>query len=309
MLAPVIGSYFYAWEWRWTDWIVLILGGVVTTVNLLFLPETHPAIIQAWKAKQLRKLTSDDRYQAHSEIIEVTFWHRLEHALTRPFVLGIEPIVIAISVYLTLIWTVLFIFLDGYINIFQETYELSQGITNVLFLAMYIGVLCAIPLVWYVYHLTENDMAKHGSLGGSNKIRAETRHYFAMFGGGWAVPVSLFWMAWTSYPDISLWCPLVSTALFGFGLITIFFSSYMYVIDAYEVNAASALAFTTVTRYMVSGGVTVAGVPFFKNVGHHWVLTILAIASLVLGAPVPYLLYAYGPKLRKRSANAVNKSE
>ena len=81
----------------------------------------------------------------------------------------------------------------------------------------------------------------------------------------------------------------------------------MYVIDAYEVNAASALGFATVTRYVVSGGVTVAGVPFFHNVSHHWVLTILGVFSLLFGAPVPYLLYMYGPQLRDRSAHAVNK--
>ena len=81
----------------------------------------------------------------------------------------------------------------------------------------------------------------------------------------------------------------------------------MYVIDAYEVNAASALEFATVSRYVVSGAVTVAGMPFFHNVSHHWVLTILAVFSLVFGAPVPYLLYVYGPRLRERSANALNK--
>ena len=307
MLGPVIGSYVYVWIWRWTDWITLIMAGVVFVINLSFLPETHPAILQAWKAQQLRHLTSDDRYQAQSEISQVGFWQRLRHALVRPFVLGMEPIVIAISIYLTIIWTVLFIFLDGYPSIFQQTYKLSEGITNLLFLAMYVGVLSAIPLVFVVYYLTKKEMAEQTNANGSSKLRAETRHYFAMFGGGWAVPVSLFWMAWTSYASISIWSPLVSTAFFGFGLITIFLSAYMYVIDAYEVNAASALGFATVTRYMVSGGVTVAGVPFFHNVSHHWVLTILAVVSLLLGAPVPYLLYTYGPQLRKRSANAVNK--
>lgn len=307
MLGPVIGSYVYLWIWRWTDWITLIMAGIVFAINLCFLPETHPAILQAWKARQLRHLTSDGRYQAQSEISQISFWQRVRHALTRPFVLGTEVIVIAISIYLTIIWTVLFIFLDGYPIIFQQTYKLSQGITNLLFLAMWVGELCAIPLVYVVYRLTKKDMAKHLTSEGSSKLRAETRQYFAMFGGSWAVPVSLFCMAWTSYPSISIWCPLVSTGIFGFGLITIFLSAYLYVIDAYEVNAASALGFTTITRYVVSGGVTVAGVPFFHNVSHHWVLTILGVFSLLFGAPVPYLLYLYGPKLRDRSMNAVNK--
>lgn len=308
MLGPVVCSYVYVWHWRWADWVTFIMGALVFLIITLFLPETHPATIQAWKAKQLRNTTGDDRYRAPSELTNVTFWHRLGHALTRPFVLGMEPIVIAISAYLTIIWTVLFIFLDGYISIFQDTYKISQGLTNVLFVAMYVGVLLSIPMVIFVYYLTKKDVAKHKTSDDKGKIRSETRQYFAMYGGGWTVPVSLFWMAWTSRSDISIWSPLISTTFFGFGLITIFFSSYLYVIDAYEVNAASALAFTTVTRYVVSGAVTIAGVPFFENVAHHWVLTILALVSLVLGAPVPYLLYWYGPALRRRSTNAVNKS-
>ncbi|KAI4160341.1 MAG: hypothetical protein LQ342_005837 [Letrouitia transgressa] len=119
MLGPVIGSYLYIWIWRWTDWITLIMAGIVFVVNLCFLPETHSAILQAWKARQLRHLTSDDRYQAQSEISQISFRQRVKHALTRPFVLGMEAIVVAISIYLTIIWTVFFIFLDGYPIIFQ----------------------------------------------------------------------------------------------------------------------------------------------------------------------------------------------
>jgi hypothetical protein len=50
-------------------------------------------------------------------------------------------------------------------------------------------------------------------------------------------------------------------------------TTYMYVIDAYQVNAASALTFATVVRYLVSGGLTVTGIPFyiveisFDNIG------------------------------------------
>ena len=308
MLGPVIGSYIYLLSWRWTDWITLIMAGLASVLTFCFLPETHPGVIQCWKAAHLRSLNTDARYVARSEIIKVTFLNRLEHALLRPFILGGEAIVIAISIYLTIIWSILFVFLDGYASIFQQTYGLSQGLNSVLFVAMYVGVLLSIPVVIWVYHHTKARLTGEDSDKGQAKLTPETRLLYAMIGGGWAIPLSLFWLAWTSYPSISIWCPLIATALFGFGLITIFVSAYMYIIDAYEVNAASALAFTTVTRYIVSGGIAVAGVPFFENVGHHWTLTVLAVLSLIFGAPVPYLLYHFGPALRKRSANCVNKS-
>ena len=83
-------------------------------------------------------------------------------------------------------------------------------------------------------------------------------------------------------------------------------SSYMYTIDAYEVNAASALTFATVTRFLISGGLTVAGIPLYENVGTHWTLTIMAVIGCLL-APIPYLLYRYGPWVRKHSRHAIRR--
>lgn len=75
---------------------------------------------------------------------------------------------------------------------------------------------------------------------------------------------------------------------------------YMYIIDLYEVYAASALTFVTFTRYVIAGGMTVVGVPFYKNLGPHWTITILGAIS-VLMTPTPYLLYRWGHLVRARS--------
>jgi hypothetical protein len=47
-----------------------------------------------------------------------------------------------------------------------------------------------------------------------------------MLGGSIAIPVSLFWMAWTSRPDISIWSPLGASVLFGYGILCIFITRY-----------------------------------------------------------------------------------
>lgn len=73
----------------------------------------------------------------------------------------------------------------------------------------------------------------------------------------------------------------------------------MYVIDAYQINAASALTFATVIRFLVSGELTVAGIPFYENVGSHWTLTILEVIALLL-SPTLFALYQWGPVIRRR---------
>jgi len=37
-------------------------------------------------------------------------------------------------------------------------------------------------------------------------------------------------MGWTDYNSISIWSPIVAAALFGYGVITLFISVYMYII-------------------------------------------------------------------------------
>lgn len=187
-------------SWRWTDWITLIIVALATGITVMCLPETHPAIIQSWKAKHLRQITNEDRYLARIEIIKLTLLHRLEKAMYRPFVLAVEPIVIAITVYLTVLYCIIFTFLDGYTTIFQETYHISQGLTNTIFVAMYVGAMLLIPMTALIHHLIKRDMRKQRDAGVERPVvRPETRLWWAMYGGSWCVPVGLYWLAWTSY--------------------------------------------------------------------------------------------------------------
>lgn len=79
----------------------------------------------------------------------------------------------------------------------------------------------------------------------------------------------------------------------------------MYLIDSYDTYSASALGFLVFTRYVVAGGVTVAGGPIYRAIGVQYTLTILGSISAVMTC-VPYLLYIYGPWIRKHSKYAVN---
>ncbi|KUJ11239.1 MFS general substrate transporter [Mollisia scopiformis] len=298
VLGPVIASYIInLGSWRWSEWIILIISGVGLGLIVLFQPETYPPLLLVWKAKHLRQKTCDDRFRAEMEIVESTLWSRLKIALTRPLVLALEPIVLFMTLYLTVLYIVLFTFLDGYPYIFQRVYGTSQGLTNVIFTGIFVGIVLASFLVPWVYRITKESF-------GRNAFVPEVRLWFAMLGAP-AIPISLFWMAWTDFDTISIWSSIMASVLLGYGIICIFMTAYMYIIDSYEVYAASALTFVTFTRYMTAGGMTVVGVPFYENLGPHMTLTIMACIN-VLMTPIPYVFYKYGHKIRQRSKNAVS---
>lgn len=302
-LGPVMSAWVpdspYLHTWRWSEWIALLFAGVVFFVLLLFQRETYHPVLLEWKAKSLRKLTGEAHFRALHEIEDITLWQRLQTALSRPFILALrEPIIQIGTAYLTVIYIVIFTFFDGYTEIFQEQYNLSTGMTNTLFVGIAVGNWATGALIPFVYSKTKQAF-KEAESQGQTTFMPEVRLWFGMLGAP-AIPISLFWMAWTAYPSISLWSPLMASVLFGYGMVAVFITVYMYLIDSYEVYAASALTFITFARYTVSGGMVVVGIPFYRNMGPHWTVTILACLSLLL-TPMPYVFYKFGPRIRMRS--------
>jgi hypothetical protein len=197
--------------------VTLITSGVILVIVVLFQPETFPPILLKWKAKHLRDLTGDDRYRGSIEVRQETFLIRLRRALYRPFLLtSREPIIMLLALYLTVIYIVLFTFLEGFDYVFAQTYGLTQGLTGLCFLSIIIGLFGATALVPLIYKWAKRDLQKIKERGG-DRLPPEFRLWYSMLGGAFALPISLFWMGWTARPDIPIWCPLAACLLFGYG--------------------------------------------------------------------------------------------
>ncbi|KAJ5319808.1 hypothetical protein N7508_000091 [Penicillium antarcticum] len=301
MIGQIMGSYVpTTLGWRWLEWLMLIMGSAVLILVVLMQPETYGNLLLHWKASILRQETGDKRYRAPMETRSEGLGRRLLIAIYRPFLWSYtELIIMLMSLYLTVVYIVLFTFLEGYTYVFGRPYGLSLGLTNLSWAGMLVGIVLTVGTVPVVYSWTAKEYQKTG------RILPETRLWYAMLGGAPAVPVSLFWMGWTCYPSVSIWSPLVASALFGYGIMAIFIVAYMYIIDTYDVYSASALGFLVFTRYVVAGGMTIAGGPIYEAIGPHYTLTILGAISAAM-APIPYLLYIYGPRIRKFSQHAVD---
>ena len=308
VFGPIVGGFVgesSLVSWRWCEWITLIISGLVLSLVIFLQPETYAPILLKWKATHLRQLTGDDRYKAEIEIREVSFLPRLGTALYRPFVLTFsEPIIILIALYLTVIYIILFTFLNGYTFVFTETHGFSEGMTGLAFIGIAIGLCLSSLLVPLIYKWANEELARVKEQGGS-RLPPEFRLWFAMLGAP-AIPISMFWMGWTDYSWISYWSPLGASVLFGYGILCVFISSYQYIIDSYESYAASALASVTLIRYIAAGGMVEVAIPFYRNLGVHWTLTILGALSALL-VPVPYIFYRLGSKIRGRSKYAMVK--
>jgi hypothetical protein len=123
---------------------------------------------------------------------------RMKVALVRPFIMATEPIIVLMALYITVLYIVQSTFLDGYAFIFKDVYGISQGLTNICFLGIYIGTLLPGFLIYPIYRITKDDLAKVQAQG-RRDLDPEVRLWFGMLGGSMSIPVSLLWMGWTDY--------------------------------------------------------------------------------------------------------------
>ena len=302
-LSPVVGAYIAQSSlisWRWTDWVTLILAGLIVCATVLFLPETYGPILLKWKASHLRALTGDNRYQADIEKRQTNLPRRLLHSVYRPFDMFCHEIMVVLfTLYLVVVYIVLFTFLTGYSFIYTNLYGFLQGTTGLCFIGMNIGFLVALFTVPWIYWKYSRDLAKAIEKG-KTRLPPEERLWYAILGAP-CLPISLFWMGWTSNPSISYWSSLLASVFFGFGVMGIFISTYQYLIDSFEAYAASALVGATFMRYIAAGVMVPVSYPMYENLGVHWTLTILACISLLM-MPIPFVFYKYGHRIRSKSS-------
>lgn len=101
LLAPFIGGFIVTsyLTWRWTMYLVAIMGFVACILATLFQEETYPPVILVDKASQLRRHTKNWGIHAKQEEIEVDLKELATKNITRPLrILFTEPIVLLISI-------------------------------------------------------------------------------------------------------------------------------------------------------------------------------------------------------------------
>ncbi|PWN46302.1 MFS general substrate transporter [Ceraceosorus guamensis] len=292
-LGPAIGGYLgYKVGQEWCDWLMAIWGGAIVILVALFMPETFAPSLLRMKALQIRKATGDERYTTALERArkDTPFIQHLRHAFAMPFkLLFLEPIVFFVALYMTVVYIVLFGAFEAYPLIF-EPFDLNPGEIGLTFIAIAIGIGIAAtptPLVYKRYLLPP-----------------EERLILAMC-LSWLVPVGLFWQAWTAYASIGPWPCIVAGLVWGIGVLSIFISSYQYVIDVYNVWSASALGSLTFLRYIVSGGGIMWTRPLFMSIGTHWALSFYGFLSVVMTI-IPFAFYVYGKRIRSWSRYALS---
>ncbi len=301
LLGPFIGGFIsdsYL-GWRWTMYLVGIMGAAAFVMNLFFLRETYPPIILVEKAADLRRRTQNWGIHARQEEIEVDMRELINKNFSRPMrLLFLEPIVTALSVYMAFIYGILYLFLTAYPFVFQGVHHMGSGVGGLPFFGMILGqIIAGITMLlqqpWYNRKLKAN-----------NNVPIPEWRLPSVIAGGVAFTGGIFWFGWSGYrSDVHWIVPALSGILTGFGLMSIFLQSLNYLIDAYLMFAASAIAGNTFLRSLCGAGFPLFATYMFNGMGIQWASTLLGCIGAAL-VPIPIVFYYYGHKIRSYSAYA-----
>lgn len=304
-IGPLVGGYIGDNAgWRWIYWVLLIFSGVLYAFVCVLLPETHHQTLLTRRAKKLRRLTGDQSYRSLKEIKVRKMSEIVNETLMRPLVLLTEPIIFLITVYMSVIYGLLYMFFFAYPVVYMEGKGWSASKTGLMFIPIAVGVIVATVIAPYFnkdYLRRANKYVERGEVP-----PAELR-LIPMMIGCWTIPAGLFAFAWSSFPHISWAGPCFSGFLCGMGFNMLYNPANNYIVDSYQHYAASGLAAKTFLRSMWGAAVPLFTIQMYHRLGYEWASSLLAFISLACCA-IPYGFFFFGAKIRARSKYAYSGS-
>ncbi|KXJ87970.1 major facilitator superfamily domain-containing protein [Microdochium bolleyi] len=305
IIGPVAGGFIsQALGWRWTFWVLAMLGGSVTVVSFFFMRESYAYVILKHKTARLQKETGNPllRSRLDSGLSPADFFKR---GIIRPVkLLAKSPIVVIASLYMSIIYGYLYLMFTTMTTVFQGSYGFSTGTVGLAFLGLGAGNLIGLAAFSstsdkYIKRKAEED-DRRAEETGQPKEGMKPEYRLPMLPlGAVLVPVGLFIYGWTAQYRVHWIVPILSHVPIGVGNLVIFMGLQTYLVDCFTVYAASAVAANTVVRSLFGAFLPLAGLPLFQSLGLGWgnsLLGFIAVATI----PVSFVLIKYGEALRKR---------
>ncbi|KAI5970800.1 hypothetical protein CANMA_000219 [Candida margitis] len=304
MIAPILGGFIvknHSLGWRWASYMSAIIGCVALTMNTFILQETHHPVLLVRKAELLRRKTGNWGIFAPHEEVSLSLNEIFRNNIMRPLrLLFTEPIVFLVSIYNAFVYGMLYAFLTVIPLVFTGRYHWSQGVGELPYLSMLLGVFSGGAVIVFFEHRLNKKMDTAGL-----RLTPEERLPPVMI-GGFTFVIGIFWLGWTGdYAEHVHWIvPVIGAFFVGNGLMLIFLPTMNYIIECYLYIAASALAGNTFLRSGFGAAFPLFTTQMFNNLTIKWAATLLGCLGILM-IPMPFIFYKYGAAVRHRSKYAM----
>ncbi|ROT43004.1 MFS general substrate transporter [Sodiomyces alkalinus F11] len=304
VLGPVIGGVLQEQKgWRWVFWVVAAVSGFLVVAMLLLMRETYAPVLLDRKARRLRRETGNpalrsrlDKGLTEKDLVLLT--------VVRPLkLLLFSPICTVFALYMVLVYGYLYILFTSVPFVFQRSYGFSTSDVGLVYLGLGVGSM--IGMAWFSVDTSrdvkamkklqaEEDVGGHENENGHVKpeIRLKLLPHGAIL-----LPVGFFIYGWTADYETHWMGPIMGLTVIGVGNILCFITITMYLVDAYTMYSASALAANTIIRSIAGAVLPLCALEMYDVLGLGWGNSLLGFIATAF-IPVPFLILRYGEKLR-----------
>lgn len=210
---------------------------------------------------------------------------------------------------MAIVYGYLYLLFTTITSLFVTEYGFSQGSAGLAFLGIGIGMLLGLVVFGATSDKVVTVLTKQ--YGGERKPEYRFPH---MMIGAAMIPIGLFWYGWSAEYRIHYIMPIVGTGFVGCGLMATFMVTSpfgfshdnllihpqpigTYLVDAFTIYAASAMAANTVLRSLAGAFLPLAGPDMYTALGLGWGNSLLAFIAVVLW-PVSLMFFRYGERIR-----------
>ncbi|PTB66848.1 MFS general substrate transporter [Trichoderma citrinoviride] len=298
-LGPIIAGFLQLKkDWHWTFYVLLMLGGG-SFLFMLTIPETHAPTVLRHKAKRLRKakIPGYENVKAQIEDSHQNLASVYKVALTRPWIILFDPISFLIAIYLSVVYTLLYMLFTIYPIVFQEKRGWNSGVGELPLIGTVLGAMLGGLIVAFDTRRQQKkvDTGKKQL----HEMTPEDRLPLAIL-GGITFAGAMFWFAWSAnYNSVHWIVPTIAGAFLSTALLLLFVGFLNYLVDAYLMYAASAIAANTIMR-SACGAAPLFTLQMFHALGVGGGGSLVGGVATVL-AIIPFMFYKYGAAIRARS--------
>ncbi|KAF7125887.1 hypothetical protein CNMCM5793_002246 [Aspergillus hiratsukae] len=286
-VGPITGGFLVQYEsWPWCFYVVSIAAAVVQIAAFFLLRETYGPVLLRRKCARMRKITGNlNLYTDYDGMSSTALLHQ---NFIRPFrLLATQPIIQVLSLYLAYLNGILYLMVATFPDVWTTVYHESESIASLNYISLTVGMAIAMQLGTRIAdRVYQRLRANNGGVA-----RPEFRLPI-LCAGACIVPVGLF-------------CN-IGAAIYAGSTVVQLVCVQGYLIDTYQLYAASAMAAVMVLRSLLGFALPLIAPSLYTTLGFSWGNSLLAFIAIFIGIPSPLLLWFYGERLREKSTYARN---
>ncbi|KAE8451640.1 hypothetical protein EG329_003097 [Mollisiaceae sp. DMI_Dod_QoI] len=295
LFSPIAGSAIVEsyLSWRWVFYITGILMMALAVIDIFFIDESMAGILLSRKAARLRHETGNWALHAKHEEVGASLERFVTKYLVKPWQLLFTPICFFVVLYTSFVYGIVYLNFAAYPIEFEQVRGWSPLVGSLPFIATFIGALFGGIFVYY------NNRYYIKQLQANNNKPVPEARLRPMMVGSVTMVGGLFVFAWTSSPKIHWIGSCIGAVIMGFGFFCLFQGGVTYLVDTFQMHAASALAAGTLLRSVFAGVFPLFTEKMFDALHVDWAVSVLGFISLAM-LPIPFIFKIYGKRIRAR---------